>query len=459
MTLPAIHLLAEGFRRGGLEFCYSYPGFHANELHDALHAGPFSINERTAWAQAWGSALAGRRTLAAFKNVGLNDAADPFLSSIQLGCFGGLVLALFEDCDIQHSQNRMDSRHYFDLCGGLWLEPRTLHEAIKLASESFALSERFSTPVVMRLTNILLNRAGGATVVDFPSQQRADREFSRNPARWVAHPSNAAAQEKGRFSRNRAVEEFVETLFEDEILSEASCDDAFSAVTFGPWRNIDPERALNLYTLPLPKHGIRRLGHRLKKVRVYEHGSPFIDEKLRGVLSSIDAVPCVMNEQRVQFRYHNAETHEPLFSLLRAVRDRVIIGDLGEFTMDPHQTIDACLCYGASVAVGAGFARADSRRRVLVVCGDAAFAHSGLTAMEQAVAEGIGIDVIVLDNGGARSTGGQTIAGGWPTLLHRRDISVTVVDPQSSLDLLETSLRTAPTAPRLFVVKTHSWRP
>src|SRR5690349_11962022 len=88
-ALNALDALAFGLLDGGVRLVTGYPGFHAHDLVDRC-GGTFSVNERTAYAIAWGAALAGRRAAVAFKNVGLNDAADPFLNSMSLRTSAGL---------------------------------------------------------------------------------------------------------------------------------------------------------------------------------------------------------------------------------------------------------------------------------------------------------------------------------------------------------------------------------
>lgn len=441
---PLIQNLAFGFQEGGIGSSFNYPGFHANELHDALGGGPTSINERTAYAMAWGYSLASGRALVSFKNVGLNDAADPFLASVQLGCNGGLVLALFEDCDLQHSQNRMDSRPYFDFFGGLWFEPRTLSEARNIARDSFRLSETFSVPVVIRLTNILYHHPGPAIPPAPPQPQGPElRPFHRNPARWLAHPTHAAAQEKQRIARQTNIQDWVETRFESDPTHSATP----SRILFGAPRDVPVTDAIRLDTLPLPMQGLRTRLKSDQPLPVYEHGHPYVAEKLRGLHAP--AFPAhSMNNCRLRFKHHNRDACEPLYSILRENPNRCRIGDLGEYTRDPQNTLDACLCYGASVAVAGGFKLARPEMSVWAVTGDGAFAHAGSTALEELQSRNLPVRIIVMDNGGCRGTGGQSVPGGicrlegfqnvfrisWPEIPSQRDFLAT--EPMNGPELI-----------------------
>jgi TPP-dependent indolepyruvate ferredoxin oxidoreductase alpha subunit len=73
--------------------------------------------------------------------------------------------------------------------------------------------------------------------------------------------------------------------------------------------------------------------------------------------------------------------------------------------------VDACLCYGTSVAVAIGAARAGHPGPVFCVIGDGAWLHSGQVSAMEGQARGARVCVILLDNGGAKSTGGQRLPG------------------------------------------------
>ncbi len=406
-----IGALAQGFLDGGCRLSANYPGFHSNELHDALGGGVTSVNERTAYALAWGASLAGVRSVVSLKNVGLNDAADAFLNSLVTGVQAGLALVVFDDCDVQHSQNRLDSRHYFDFYGGLWLEPVNLQDAYALARSSFELSERFETPVVLRVTNVLYNfytprRAGHYERL--PALTPPVRSPPHTPERFVVHPSHAMIQEARRQARQAQIDEYVETLHNDP----PPVGDELTVVC-GAGRSLflDRKRFVRLRSLPLPRNYLRRLLADGRPVRVYEHGDPYVAGQL-AALASGDRVRSVSmnNNDRLRHKYHCRSDWETLFGVLRDWPGRFVCGDLGGFTMDPHKTLDACLCYGASVAVGMGAAAAGAEQ-VFVVTGDAAFLHSGQAALAEAVARNVKLTVIVFDNGGARGTGGQAIPG------------------------------------------------
>lgn len=73
--VSGIQAVAWGLQDGGITLATVYPGFHAHELADRMGVDVCSINEKNAFAVAWGVSLAGSRSATMFKNVGLNDTA------------------------------------------------------------------------------------------------------------------------------------------------------------------------------------------------------------------------------------------------------------------------------------------------------------------------------------------------------------------------------------------------
>lgn len=411
-----VRALSEGILDAGVRHFANYPGFHANELHAALGARVTSTDEKNAFAYAWGCSVAGERAAVSFKNVGLNDAADAFLGAMFAGCRAGLVLFLFDDCDIQHSQNRFDVRPYFLVHGGLWLEPRSVPEAYRFARDAFAWSERFGLPVVVRATNILWDQGlAPASWERAPSPPPAFAPLGRrtNASPFVVHPSEARRMEADLARKNAEIADFVETLAPPLPPSGAT-----SSVVFGARRGVADPAALRLCTLPPPVRALRAFaaGRPASALTVYEHGAtPFAARLVDAALAPPEARCARRNmgpPPGVRSKYHNRDVMEKLFSALRAIPGALVCGDLGGYTMDPARTLQLCLCYGVAPAVAMGAAEASAPgARVFCVIGDGAYLHSGQACLHEIAARGLSVSVFVLENGGTLGTGGQPIPG------------------------------------------------
>ncbi|NLF15868.1 MAG: hypothetical protein GX595_01225 [Lentisphaerae bacterium] len=402
--------LAEGLKDGGLHLITNYPGFHSNELFDRAGGAITSSNERNAYAVAWGAAVAGWRSAVTFKNVGLNDAADAFLNSHALGLTAGLAVVVFDDIDVEHSQLRQDSRHFFRFFGGLWLEPASLQSAYDLAREAFVLSERFGVPVVLRVTNLLYGKLGSwqrRAPVDAPSVV-----FHRDPARFVMHPTHWEAHRQAMAARQTAIQDWVDARY--SAWSPGALEETVHVVC-GPAGAGDMAglsgNPLRVETLPLPEAPLRAVLASGRPMAVHEYGDSVAADLVRSRAGNAAVAALPLSHAHARHRYHCADRHERLFQALRAVPGRVVCGDLGSFTMDPHQTLDVCLCYGASVGVATGMALVRPDAPVFCITGDGAYLHWGRAALDEALARDVSFVLAVFDNGGCRGTGGQVIPG------------------------------------------------
>ena len=109
--------IARGLYEAGCRFVSSYPGTPSTEIteeaaiYEEVYA-EWAPNEKVAVEAALGASVAGARSFAAMKHVGLNVAADPLFTSSYTGVNGGLAITVADDPGMHSSQNEQDSRHY-----------------------------------------------------------------------------------------------------------------------------------------------------------------------------------------------------------------------------------------------------------------------------------------------------------------------------------------------------------
>ena len=148
--------VARGFYEAGCCVVSSYPGTPSTEVteeavkYDDIYC-EWAPNEKVALEVADGASLGGRRAACCMKHVGLNVAADPLFSISYIGTDTGLVVLVADDPGMHSSQNEQDSRHYAIAAKLPMLEPADSEEARTFTKEAFALSERFHTPVIVRM--------------------------------------------------------------------------------------------------------------------------------------------------------------------------------------------------------------------------------------------------------------------------------------------------------------------
>ena len=89
--------IARGAYEAGVRVCSAYPGTPSTEVFENLTKYgddlycEWAPNEKVAVEVAYGASIAGVRSLAAMKHVGVNVAADPIFTAAYNGVNGGFV--------------------------------------------------------------------------------------------------------------------------------------------------------------------------------------------------------------------------------------------------------------------------------------------------------------------------------------------------------------------------------
>ena len=152
--------IARGLWEFGGKFASAYPGTPSTEILEAVADYPEIIstwgsNEKTAFEMAIGASMAGGRALCAMKHVGLNVAADPLMSFAYAGVNGGFIVVTADDPGMHSSQDEQDNRWYALMAKVPILEPSDAQEAKDFVGLGFEISEKFDTPVILRMTTRL----------------------------------------------------------------------------------------------------------------------------------------------------------------------------------------------------------------------------------------------------------------------------------------------------------------
>jgi len=157
MLLTGNEAIARAAYEAGVSVATAYPGTPSTEILENISKYKsiycqWSVNEKVALEVASGASIAGSRTLVAMKHVGLNVAADPFMTLSYTGVTGGLVIINADDPFMHSSQNEQDNRFYAKFAKVPLLEPSDSQEALDMVKDAFDISERFDTPVLVRTT-------------------------------------------------------------------------------------------------------------------------------------------------------------------------------------------------------------------------------------------------------------------------------------------------------------------
>ena len=218
MALAAFH--------AGVRFASAYPGTPSTEIleefsrFDGVYA-EWAPNEKVALEAALGACMGGVRAFASMKHVGLNVAADPWFTSPYVGVSAGLVVVSADDPAMHSSQNEQDNRYYAKAAKIPMLEPADSQEAYDFMREAFSLSERFDTPVLLRMTTRVCH---SRSLVDPRNpEQPAPRPYEKDAQKRVMIPGHARMRHPVMIKRLRELKEFS-NLFPGQRLEEGNGD-------------------------------------------------------------------------------------------------------------------------------------------------------------------------------------------------------------------------------------------
>lgn len=404
----AVDAVCRGLVDGGVEEVFNFPGFFSHDIFEQLGGKIISLNERVAYAEGFGASLAGKRSVVTFKNVGLNVASDAFLHSVISGVRAGLVLILTDDISVWGSQESQDSRSYMDFFGGLWLEPTSLQEAYEFSRDAFELSEKFDTPVVIRLTNPYFELEGSFVQGDV-SILNVDYEKVKSN-KFVVHPVFYKEQQKNLISKNEAIQKFS-----DESQAFVAAKHSKGVIAVGTIEDINlPITNADVFTIntyPLPSAALKDFLNQHSEIEVIEHGSPYVAKRLHEIISTKKITSTLPRSIGEKWPFVRWTRYQTFFDALKSINPDMVVGDVTQFTVEKNDTVKACLSLGAAVSTSIGYASADRESYVFSLSGDCSILHEGIGIIDEAAKRKIRLGVVIFDNGGSWCTGGQESSG------------------------------------------------
>ena len=461
--------MARGLLEKGCSFTYAYPGTPSSEILPAfiqqgrehgiaIHAH-WSVNEKIALESAFTAAMTGMRSAAVMKQVGLNVAADAFLSSAYLGVTGGLVVISADDPGPNSSQTEQDSRMFAMLAKVPVFDPATPQEASVFAGRALDLSAELGLPVMLRPTATLCHARQNISLKAI-SQEQSRPEFIRQPQRWAATPKHRfklhqqlnrkllelAADPRFDFATEGATKQTPSTPYG---IIASGCAWALTADLLNALPNAE-SRQFTLYKVDLPyplhKNAGRTLLERHEKLLVIEESMPVIEyqmgdqQKICGRLDGTIPDAGALNPEIIftALKHFSGAKNLPtksddtaappgkrpslcpgcphrssFYALKKALPKGIYAGDIGCYTLGINlNALDSCLCMGASISQAGSFYQTFARRGdnippIAAIIGDSTFYHSGIPALVNARWEGSRFVLFLLDNSTTAMTGNQ----------------------------------------------------
>jgi indolepyruvate ferredoxin oxidoreductase, alpha subunit len=458
----------EGIARGAYEYgvrlASAYPGTPSTEIleligrkYGQIKAG-WAPNEKVAVEVAAGAAYGGSRALAIMKHVGLNVAADPFMTLSYTGVNGGLVLVVCDDPEMHSSQNEQDTRNFAKFGKVPCLEPSDSQEAKDLIGAALSISEEFDTPVILRSSTRVSH---SMSLVELKERVEGPKELGlkKDPAKFVMLPAMARRRHPVVEQRLKDVAAFAETFpFNRVIMGDDSLGIIAAGVAFQYAREVMPSASfLKLGMVwPLPEKMIRDFASRVKRLVIIEELDPFIEEAVRLMGIKVEGKELTglcgeLSPEKVEIALTGKSTakgigpiemelplrppnmcpgcpHRATFSALKK-RKVYVAGDIGCYTLGalpPVGMLDHCLCMGAGIGIASGLDRSLgelAKGKAVAVIGDSTFFHSGMTSLLELAYNGGSTTVVIMDNRTTAMTGAQQHPGTGFTL--REDPTIT----------------------------------
>jgi indolepyruvate ferredoxin oxidoreductase alpha subunit len=409
------------------------PGFPVTDLMENITGKikkEWSVNEKVALEIALGSSVCGERSAVITKHVGMNILADPLVSSPTHTIGAGVVIFAGDDPGIQKSQNEQDSRYYGMVAEVPVFDPITPPGLYLSVMEGFELSEDTSAPVIIRLTDRLLQsecsverktRSSPSASFDkkiwhltmLGKHQRFHRD---SYPKMCAYAEGSSLNGFKKSGKNGIISSGFPSVLVESIIPENVSHLSLGVVN------------------PLPLALVNRFMNEHERVLVIEETEPVIERQLSdhvlgkltghmpyGPVEAGDIRKAVekFNEERIERTIMPQVIADrgarpvcedcPYLPLYDAIKELgvPVAGDLGCSILTsapPLSLLDAAFSLGSSVSTACGF-----NRKGIAIVGDFGLAHSGVAGLIDAVHNKHEVVVIVLQNEVAAMTGGQRV--------------------------------------------------
>jgi indolepyruvate ferredoxin oxidoreductase alpha subunit len=458
--------IARGAYEAGVKVAAAYPGTPSTEILENISEYKDSIycewapNEKVATEVAVGASIAGVRSLAAMKHVGVNVAADPIFTYSYTGVNGGFVLVSADDPSMHSSQNEQDNRYYARFAKMALIEPSDSQEAKDFIAEAYRISEQYDTPVLFRVTTRICH---SKSIVELGERTEVEpKKYERNQAKFASTPANARVAHVRVEKRLKALEEYANKspLNKVEYNENTKIGIITAGIAYQYAKEVFGSTASYLklgFTYPLPMDLIREFASRFDTVYVVEELEPFMEEQIKAAgIKCIgkELIPNIyeLNPDVVAKALLNKESetknldvkvvgrppvlcpgcpHRGFFYTMSKKKNTVVASDIGCYTLGgsaPLNATDTCICMGAGFSAGMGMAKAfevsDRDMKIFGVVGDSTFFHSGITGAIDILYNKGRMVPVVLDNRITGMTGHQDNPGTGKTLMGEETLEV-----------------------------------
>jgi len=468
--------IIRGALESGVQFVSTYPGTPASEignnffaLQKELKDDPkflfeFSTNEKTAMEAAIGANFSGLKTLVAMKNFGLNVALEPLLPLAYTGTRAPMVIFVADDPGCHSSAQSEENTRPFSVLGHLpMLEPSDAQECKDFTIEAFAISEKFGTPVIVRITTRTAHQRALVALGELAPDRKVNLkgEFIKDKRKYVTMMPRLHGMKKEMLAREEKLAQYFEKSKLNRVEGVIKGKNQplgiiTSGIAYLHAQEAMEELGVGLPVLklgmfhPLPERKIRDFIKGLKKVLVLEEMEPYLEKRIQRLAKDANCKleirgvdwrpqvgemkPEIAAEMIAKFtgKKYTLPKFAPKFELpnrppqlcpgcpywlvfaavKKAVDTGKVIfgGDIGCYmigALPPHELYDYMFCMGSSIGIAHGIKKAAADQKVIAFIGDATFFHSGIEGLLNAVYNGSNPLIIIMNNDITAMTGHQ----------------------------------------------------
>lgn len=447
VSLTGVEAVRAAAEDAGVRMVTGVPGYPINSVFTALQEvgsteglvdskwiAQWQFNEKIAYEMALGSSACGDRALVVTKHVGVNVLADPLILSATHSIGAGIVVLSGDDVGAMLSQDEQDSRWYGKLAEIPVYDPQGPGELYDAVLEGFLLSEQISAPVLVRVTEPVLNETGPANRRKIPeAQKKIDRStwkytmFGKHQKYlrdgWSVALHKAQSSPLNKIVRKTRIG-LISSGSASRPASEAADAMRLSHLSLG-------------FVGPFPKRKVEDFVTEMEYVLVCEEPSPYIEShlsspKVRGRFTGhlplaggldaqliMDAAEHILEpkmslpvepetmEARGFFKTAcDGCPFQPVYEAIKALNVNVA-SDVGCSILTsgpPFSMVDVACSLGSPVSVASGF-----REKGVAMLGDFGLLHTGMQALLNARYNSRNVLTVIFVNRRAAMTGGQTL--------------------------------------------------
>lgn len=461
--------VARGAYEAGVKFASAYPGTPSTEILEniALYKedikAEWAPNEKVAVESAAGASIAGARTVASMKHVGLNVAADPLFTIAYTGVNGGFVIITADEPGQHSSQNEQDNRNYAKSAKIPMLEPSDSQEAKDMIKKAFEISEKYDTPVLYRLTTRLCH---SKSIVECNERKEVGiKEYVKDANKYVTVPAVSRKLRVKVEERLKKLTDYSNTTeFNYMEINNSKVGVIVSGMCFNFAKEVFKENVSYLklgFTFPMPDEKIKEFSSEVDKIYIIEENDGFIEEHVKSLSIECygknafppygEMTPDIIREAVTGKTFEHLDIneelliprpptfcpgcpHRGLFYELGKRKDVVVTGDIGCYTLGfsaPYNSMDCCVCMGASLGSGHGEQQVfnmveGNKKRVVGVLGDSTFFHTGINGLFDVIYNKGNSISIILDNRITGMTGHQQNPGSGYTLQGEKTTEISI---------------------------------